>query len=35
MTSGDWKFVLAPAAIFLVALLLAAIVDKLTGRNGR
>jgi hypothetical protein len=33
--SGDWKLVLAAPAIFLIAFLLAAIVDKLTGRNGR
>lgn len=32
---GDLKLVLAAPAIFLTALLIAVIVDKLTGRNGR
>ena len=35
MTSGDWKIVLTLAGILIGAFLLAALVDKLTERNGR
>ena len=35
MTSGDWKIVLTLAGILIGAFALAALVDKLTGKNGR
>jgi hypothetical protein len=32
---SDLVFIFTPPGVFLLALLIAVIVDKLTGRNGR